>query len=295
MMTHEDCQNLARNRAVWRTQNHVVLARDLLRDFCVVQGILQEQEQRFAHSQTISYAVLRELLGEAVSKGVFWRLKDTAHHLFRKSAHGKRSFEGYGMSEDFEGHKEQDASAYVLESMVDWCVGYAFHECCKLREDAFQLQHYSNRLVQLQSRAVNHADTIERLAPFTAQTKQSIAREMKRILGVLEEARHLFLEYYANHGQNAAVARFLCSEQAMVQQCFGESYAALIHALYGDEPWQMYVLAAKACLDGGHRTEAKRLVAQAQHEGAAQESVQEAVQELLHILEQTKPLQPAAL
>ncbi len=266
---------ITQKMGLWRIQNHEVLARDLLRDFCVVHGILAEQEQRFAHSQTISYAVLRELLGEAVSKGVFWRLKDTAHHLFRKSAQGKRSFEGYGMSEDYVCHQEQDSSTHVLESMVDWCVGYAFHECCKLREDAFQLQHYSNRLLQLKGRAEEHTPIIESLMPFTSQTKQSIARELKRISGVLEQARQLFLVYYAAHKDNAAVARFLCSEQALVQQCFGVDYEAFVQGLYGNEPWNMYVLAAQACLAGGHKNEAQGFIEQAQALGAPEQAMQE--------------------
>ncbi len=276
---------------MWRTRNAEVLPRDLLRDFCVVHGILQEQAQRFAHSQTISYAVLRELLGEAVSKGVFWRLKDTTHHLFRKSREGKRSFEGYGMHEDFSIPQGEEHSAKVLESLVDWCIGYAFHESCKLREDAFQLQHYSNRLLQLEKRACEYTNVIEALTPFTAQTKQSIEREMQRILGVLEQARTLLLTFYASQGQNGHVARFMASEQHLVQQCFGQSYAVLMQALYGGDNAQMYVLAAKACVDGGHRQEAKVFVAQAQELGANTGLVQE----VLELLERSKPQSAAVL
>ncbi len=252
---------------MWRTRNAEVLSRDLLRDFCVVHGILAEQVQRFSHSQSISYAVLRELLGEAVSKGVFWRLKDTAHHLFRKSAQGKRSFEGYGMAEDFS-CKQEDASGYVLESMLDWCIGYAFHECCKLREDAFQLQHYSNRLLQLQKRASKYHDVIDSLCPFTAQTKESIAKELARISGVLEQVRALLLLYYAGHKDNGHVARFICTEQASVQNCFGKDYDTLLQSLYGDNTAHMYVLTASAYLEGGHREEAERYAVKAQELGS---------------------------
>ncbi len=260
---------------MWRTRNTEVLSRDLLRDFCVVHGILAEQSQRFSHSQSISYAVLRELLGEAMSKGVFWRLKDTAHHLFRKSAHGKRSFVGYGMVEDFSSQGEEDAAGHVLESMLDWCIGYAFHECCKLREDAFQLQHYSNRLLQLQQRASKYHDVIETLCPFTAQTKQSIARELKRILGVLEQVRALLLLYYGGHGNNAHVARFICAEQSLVQSCFAQDYDLLLQALYGEDTARMYVLTATACLEGGHREKAEHYALMAQGLGCDTAQLQE--------------------
>ena len=67
----------------WLIANKDFFIRDLLRDYCRVCQALNEQDARFSGTGTISYAVLRDLLGEAMRKGVFWRLKDTAHHLFR--------------------------------------------------------------------------------------------------------------------------------------------------------------------------------------------------------------------
>ncbi len=257
-----------------------ILARDLLRDFCAVHSILIEQSARFAHSQTISYAVLRELLGEASHKGVFWRLKDTAHHLFRKNLSGKRGFEGYGMSEDIHCPSAHKSSEAVLESMLDWCIGYAFHECVKLKEDAFQRQHYTNRLSQLQSRAHEHTDTIAKLIPFTEQTTQSIDREIQRVLGVLNHTRHLLLQFYVTQGNNGPVARFLATEDTLAKQCFGEQWADLMHALYGQHTEQVYLLAITACLDGGHPDQAQALVEKARAQGVSEQSLHDIVHRL---------------
>ena len=115
---------------------HDAFVRDLLRDYCAVYLALAKQNQRYQRDGSMSYAVLNSLIGTNMSKGVFWRLKDTAHYLFR---HPIRPGEQESAPDQYE----------VVGSLIDWCVGYAFHECGKLREDAFQGQHYAIRLIQL--------------------------------------------------------------------------------------------------------------------------------------------------
>ncbi len=261
----------------WQADNNAIFVRDLLRDFCTVHTVLTEQNTRFSQSGTISYAVLRELLGEALRKGVFWRLKDTAHHLFRKKNQGRRDFE-CDTSKSTPPQSQQDSSCQhaqhfhssesMLESILDWCIGYAFHECTKLKEDAFQRQHYSNRLLQIQQRAQEHTELIEELMPFTSQTRESIDREMARILGVLDYARKALVLYLRNHGNNGPVARFLAEHEELLQKIFQEHWKELLFSLYGNNISSMYLLAATACFEGGHRTEAAIFVEKAQAHGA---------------------------
>ena len=92
----------------WIARDRAVLLRDFLRDYCQVYSVLEEQHRRFALSGTLSYAVLRDLVGGDGQNGLFWLLKDSAHHLFR-------------------GDEENMAGM-----LLDWAVGYAFHECIKL-------------------------------------------------------------------------------------------------------------------------------------------------------------------
>ena len=58
--------------------NHEFFVRDLLRDYCVVYLAVDEQQVRCRKDGNISYTQVRNLIGESMSKGVFWRLKDTA-------------------------------------------------------------------------------------------------------------------------------------------------------------------------------------------------------------------------
>ena len=125
------------NRA-WLARRRPALVRDLVRDYCAAHLILAAQLRRFERDGTVSYAIIRALVGNANSKGVLWRLKDTAHHLFR----GPAAAAGAQVPEP--------AERALTGELIDWCVGFAFHECIKLREDAYQRQHYANRLLHLE-------------------------------------------------------------------------------------------------------------------------------------------------
>ncbi len=237
---------------LWRTENKDVFTRNLLRDFCKVHAILQEQCARFAHSGTVSYAVLRDLLGEPMRKGLFWQLKDTAHHLFRK------------------GHKDGTSESYppeqICQSSLDWCIGYAFHECVKLKEDAFQRQHYRNRLQQIKAKAKDCDAIITALEPYTDQTHQSMEKEIERILGVFAHGRFLLLQYLKQYAENGHVARLIVMEEELIKACFANDWPVLMQNLYAQKKAKLFCLAAQASLDNGQVEQAKELLQKAELE-----------------------------
>ncbi len=235
--------------ARWSTQNRDFLIRDLVRDYCVVHSILTEQSTRFAHSGTISYAVLNELLGDAMRKGVLWALKDAAHHLFRTP---------YAMENCDK--KVTSNENCTIANMLDWCVGYVFHECVKLKEDAFQRQHYTNRLLQLNANAGQYKEIVDILMPFTKQTHESIAREMERILGVLANVRDLLVIFLQEHKDNAHVARFFVEEKELVQKSFANHFENLLTSLYGEDAEHHYILAIELALSNGKIEQAQSII-----------------------------------
>ena len=204
------------NRA-WLARRRPALVRDLVRDYCAAHLVLTAQLRRFEADGTVSHAIIRALLGEAVSKGVLWRLKDTAHHLFR----------GEAPREDAGAPPEERA---LVGELIDWCVGFAFHECIKLREDAYQRQHYANRLLHLEAlwrELPGHCphpaadtggapDALWPLAGLPRQTADSMARELTRILRVLDDGLALLARYLAGEGGNAPLARWLAVEAGAV-------------------------------------------------------------------------------
>lgn len=256
----------------WVVANRAVFVRDLVRDYCHVSAAINEQRQRFVTSGTVSYAVVRDLLGEAMRKGVFWRLKDTAHYLFRAAhPHAPLTDDSISLWQFYSG-KAPDGMVQqnAVEAALDWIIGYAFHECVKLKEDAFQHQHYANRLVQMQQFNADaprkntpffaHIDTIlPPLLPLTQQTLDSTDRELTRILTVLEYGRTLLITHLQQHGQNRHLARLLVAQEALVQNAFGAQYTALLEALYPD-PDQRILLAAHAYVEGGRYQEALTLL-----------------------------------
>lgn len=199
----------------WSPERKAFLVRDLVRDYCQVYEGLEEQRRRFDHEGAVSYSSIRDLLGEAMRKGVFWRLKDTAHHLFRNSQSQTPDKDAILLWQ-YSGSRHPDGlvSQQPVEALIDWCVGYAFHECAKLREDAFQRQHYANRLAQLGRHQGVTAELYDPLRQLGEQTAESSARELQRILHVLRHGLFLLLRYLEGQEDNTHLARWLVMEEA---------------------------------------------------------------------------------
>ncbi len=232
---------------------HESYLRDLLRDYCTVYLSIAEQVRRYRRDGTVSFTVLRSLVGEPLSKGVFWRLKDISHFLFMGEGHG-------------------DCQCYApVGQLVDWCIGYAFHECCKLREDAFQAQHYAMRLVQY-TRMEDVAGTLSLpLKHLADETAESSQRELNRIVRVLREGMHLLVRIMPAASDNCTLARWILTEKENVQQAFHALYPGLIRALYGPSPQRMYTLAAADFMDCGRKDEALYWLKEAREAGSLDE------------------------
>ena len=236
------------------TSNRDAIIRDLVRDYCAVYLTLSGQNRRSLHDGDVSYAVLNTLIGAASSKGVFWRLKDTSHYLFRHSVKAG-------------GEMSDIVPVPVLGSLVDWCIGYAFHECCKLREDAFQSRHYAVRLRTLVEQADDHADIAATLRPLSTQTIESGKREMVRILHVLRSGMQLLVRFLGSIPENCSLARWLVTAQDNARETFGALYPQLLRALYGEHPERMYTLAAGDFIDCGRLVETRDLLRRAAQAG----------------------------
>ena len=278
--------------------------RDLVRDYCTVFQALSAQRQRFEQAGAVSYSALRDLLGEAMRKGVFWRLKDTSHLLFRNapahsdvapvdtpgpvcpSCDGKtQDAPNAGQAHGREPESAESAQVAALlrsantllpggadgqralEAIIDWCIGYAFHECVKLKEDAFQNQHYANRLAQVARHDGVTTDMYNPLRGLVGQTAESSSRELSRISHVLSHGLRMLAQYLAVEKHNTHLARWLASEELSARQAFGSNFVPMLDALYGPEHERLYLLAARDFLEAGRREPAIGLVQGADERG----------------------------
>lgn len=239
--------------AGWLRDSRAFFVRDLVRDYCAVHETLAEQKARLGRDGAVSHSTLRDLLGGAIQQSVFWRLKDTAHHLFRNApGTGSPREENivlwqYASSPLPDGTSVQNP----VEALIDWCVGYAFHECSKLKEDAFQSQHYAGRLAQLGRHAAIAGELYAPLAALGDQTAESLSRELERILHVLRHGLFLLVRYLEKEGENSPLARWLACEEKLARRVFGTLYPALLAALYGARPQRLYSLAAEDFMASG--------------------------------------------
>ncbi len=209
--------------------------RDVFRGFCLASRQLSGQFQRFDEEREVSYEVLRDLLGSEMSKGLLWRLKDTAHHVFRN-----------------------DPECPVEGRFLDWGLGYIFHETIKLKEDAYQALTYAPWFLALRGRDLPEAErvVVEELFQVLRQTEESMRREIDRIRFIMSQCRQLFPIYLARHSENALLARYLFSQTQLVREVFGADYANLVATIYGEHPERMFVLAAQSLRLGGWVDEA---------------------------------------
>jgi hypothetical protein len=219
----------------WIEANREEFARDIMRDFCMVSSILEEQFARFSDSGAVSFTQVRDLLGSTMNKGLLWRLKDTAHHLLRT-----------------------DVQAPVVAKALDWAISYVFHECIKLKEDAYQQQHYAPMFKALEKPAAENGiqDIVEPFSQLLGETRESMSREIARISFLLSRCKTLFCIYCAHNKQNLLLSRLLYSRNELVRGVFGNDYDTLISSIYGTVPEEMYILAAEGLLEGGRLDEA---------------------------------------
>ncbi|MDL2210040.1 hypothetical protein LJC26_04470 [Desulfovibrio sp. OttesenSCG-928-O18] len=219
----------------WLEANMARLMAEILRDFCSVSIALEEQFRRFDHAGNLSYAVLREVIGDQMNRGLLWRLKDTAHHLLRDAP-----------------------GSPVAGRLLDWAIGYLFHETWKLMEDTHQHQYYAPSLLALAEG--NPSPELEAVArDFTMMAMENqteMGKKVNRIRRLLAHARLFFHRCYASQTDNQYLARFLYDREDLVREAFAGEHANLVTSIYGNTPQLLFIHAAASLQNGGKTTEA---------------------------------------
>lgn len=226
----------------WVKLNREAFERDVLRDFCLASDILRPQFARLESGAGISFPAFSNLVGEPSDKGLLWRLKDKAHQVFLKA--------------------EQPPTVALL---LDWTLGYIFHESLKLMEDAHQSQYYAPRLDALDAEKLGGelADMTRALRLIQSQTQESIEREARRLQALLVHSRRLFCLYFADRADHRPLARFLYDNSDSVRRTFEGDHEWLLLAVYGQTPERMYLEAARSLLESARFMQAAEALAAA--------------------------------
>lgn len=227
----------------WIIAKRPVFVRDVVRDFCLAAWRLETHFLDYDRTGTVSFPFLDDLLGRQNSKGLLWRLKDSAHVLFR-------------------GDDE------VLGEYLDWALGYIFHETIKLKEDAYQQMNYKPRFEKLQHHPAlepeeQHLGT--ELFAVISQTSESIRREVQRVRFILFHCKRMFIRYLPRHAGNPLLARFFYRQWELVERVFRSYTGELLEAIYGPDLAALYLLAAQSLEEGGWHEEAVAAQAAALH------------------------------
>lgn len=224
----------------WLLSKHESFVRDVLRDFCHIASALENHFSDYDATGSVSFHFFDDILGRQNSKGMLWRLKDTSHLLFRNET-----------SQQFS----------VLGEYLDWALGYIFHECIKLKEDAYQQMNYKPRFKQLQLSSVltpEEQHIGSELYAVIRQTSESIEREVRRIRFILFHCKRMFILYLPKHRENPLLARFLYAQDSLFRAVFKGYADEMIQAIYSDGIHRMYELAAQSLAEGGWVDEAAK-------------------------------------
>ncbi len=224
----------------WLLSKQESFVRDVLRDFCQLASLLESHFSEYDLSGSVSFHFFDDLLGRQNSKGLLWRLKDTSHLLFRNESQKKFA---------------------VLGEYLDWALGYIFHECIKLKEDAYQQMNYKPRFRQLRQNTELTPEEMHigsELYAVIRQTTESIDREVKRIRFILFHCKRMFILYLPIHRENPLLARYLYAQSELVRSVFKGYYDELLNSIYPDGLSRMYELAAHSLEVGGWTAEADK-------------------------------------
>lgn len=216
----------------WIRSKREEFVRDVFRDFCQIHFYFDQEFQNYEQTGAVDFVFMRDLLGEETNKGLLWRLKDTAHLLFRNYP-----------------------SPITICQFLDWAIGYIFHESIKLKEDAYQQQNYGPWFQQIQQcREVSSEELAlsQELLAIVDQTRESISREVSRIRFILVRCRRMFRLFLVLHRDNKLLARLLYDRKDLIHSIYSqEELAALLDSLYPQTPEKMYILASQSLRQGG--------------------------------------------
>jgi hypothetical protein len=222
----------------WLTCKKDELITETFRNFCLVHRRLLEECIVSDGPHQVCFDCLDGLLGQETNQGPLWRLKDTAHLVFGSFPDTPTS----GRS-------------------LDWALGSLFHECMKLKEDAYHLTNYVPWFATIQAEAClppEEADIGADLKAIAAQTAESIEREIQRIRSVLSLCRRLFIAYLPQHRENRLLARFIYAHPGHIESVYGDQSHSLLRSVYGPDPEPLIRLAAASLRDGGWTAEAEQ-------------------------------------
>jgi len=226
----------------WIRAKHPEFVRDLFKFFCQACEQLEQQFQQFDEDGTVEFEILMDLVGTEMDKGLLWRMKDTAHHVFRNDPHSQ-----------------------LGGKFLDWALGYIFHETIKLKEDAYQKQNYAPWFHKLYEEDLpsSEKDITEELFQILNQTEESIRRETDRIRFITAKCRQLLPYYLRRYSDNVLLARYIFSQNDLVRAVFKDEYDGLVLAIYGTESERMFILASQSLRMGGWMEEAAQAVQKA--------------------------------
>lgn len=184
---------------------------------------------------------------DSLVENQLFELKEECHWLYRRQEHADKV----------------GASSAVL---FDILVGSLFHQCMKVKENSYQVEHYAPKYASLR-KSLARPDTPKEAATFLKEGERIIARSRRALhqefayaVELFNEAaivlRHLLIE----NRENPVLIRTLVENERLLDAVFGaNSLEKLFREMYGGHPAAGYLKAAGDLFEGGWYDRAREL------------------------------------
>jgi hypothetical protein len=224
----------------------------------------QREEQERVAGTVLRFLRARAKLDEIVAKGAstggipfasidsfvesqLFELKEDCHWLFRSQ----------------ERDAPMEASTAVL---FDILVGSLFHQCMKVKENAYQVERYAPKYAALR-KALQRPDAPKEVETFLREGERIIARSRRMLQQEFAYAVELFHEatidlrhVVVENRENPLLARGLFENEKLLDAVYGpRSLDKLLAEMYGSHPATGYLLAAGSLYEGGWLDRARDL------------------------------------
>lgn len=158
----------------------------------------------------VPYAEWEAWIGTENRKGPLWQLSDLCHSIIRR--------EGYKPS--------------IHEILLDWTVGAIFHECLKIREELYQLNHPIDMCIR------EDVSELPEVREVIEEWERRLAQIRVSLRGGFQEVRNLFQRAWKGMRGFLIIHR----EMGLLMRYLVENRRTLI-GLLGQDEWKNFMAA----------------------------------------------------
>jgi hypothetical protein len=222
----------------WLEERREILLWEVLSGFVESLFTFLTIKRRYERTKRPDFSLWAGLLGFEIKKGPLWRLTELSHFLFRRKG----------------------AKPSIHEVLFDWSLGAIFHECLKIREDLYQLNHppdFKKRTKGLDLPEIRSA--IEEWERRMASIRISLSTSMEEVERLFRSAWKGLRGTIIANREMGLLMRFIAENYRTFEKLLGQSeWSNFLSEIHEAGEAHIWYRAAVDYMEGGWLEDAKR-------------------------------------